>query len=314
MFYKTIISGQLEFGSAKSYEKVVRMCEQRVENFYRTSELLLKVEDVFDEETHTLNIPRLVTQATDKGWQNTMKLLDYIIQFAIAGDVRAWMVESGKVLKHKVIEPKSEKAAIQAYLRGRELVEEEGKEKEAKAALSSAIAKYERHARAYERRGYVNFLLQNFEEAIQDYTKSISINPKNPEPYLGRGIIKMKQNDLEGAVADMNMAIKHSIPLQPIHWKARRIKGECLLRLEDFANSAKELKFCTSRNYSREDSNYKWRQLAWFNYGKALAGAGQHTEAVQAFEQAIQIEDAAKQVPQEELLEQKEQALQLAEG
>jgi len=314
MFYKTIISGQLEFGSAKSYEKVVRMCEQRVENFYRTSELLLKVEDVFDEETHTLNIPRLVTQATDKGWQNTMKLLDYIIQFAIAGDVRAWMVESGKVLKHKVIEPKSEKAAIQAYLRGRELVEEEGKEKEAKAALSSAIAKYERHARAYERRGYVNFLLQNFEEAIQDYTKSISINPKNPEPYLGRGIIKMKQKDLEGAVADMNMAIKNSIPLQPIHWKARRIKGECLLRLEDFANSAKELKFCTSRKYSREDSNYKWRQLAWFNYGKALIGAGQHSEALQAFEQAIQIEDAAKQVPQEELLEQKEQALQLAEG
>jgi len=312
MSYKTIISGQLEFGSAKSYEKVVRMCEQRVENFYRTAELLFKVEEVLDEETHTLSIPRLVIHATDKGWQNTIKLLEYINQFAIAGDVQIWMVDSGKVLKHKVIEPKSEKAAIQEYLRGRELVAE-GLEKEAKAALSSAIEKYQRHARAYERRGYVNFLLQNYEDAIYDYTKSININPKNPEPYLGRGIIKMKQDDLEGAVADMEMAIKNSIPLQPIHWKARRIKGECLLRLEDFANSARELKFCTSRDYSQEDSNYKWRQLAWYNYGKALAGVGQHVEAAKAFEQAIQIEDASKQVPRNELLEHKEQALQLAE-
>ncbi len=312
MSYKTIISGQLEFGSAKSYEKVVRMCEQRVENFYRTAELLFKVEEVLDEETHTLSIPRLVIHATDKGWQNTIKLLEYINQFAIAGDVQIWMVDSGKVLKHKVIEPKSEKAAIQEYLRGRELVAE-GLEKEAKAALSSAIEKYQRHARAYERRGYVNFLLQNYEDAIYDYTKSININPKNPEPYLGRGMVKMRQDDLKGTVADMEMAIKNSIPLQPIHWKARRIKGECLLRLEDFANSARELKFCTSRDYSREDSNYKWRQLAWYNYGKALAGVGQHVEAAKAFEQAIQIEDAAKQVPRNELLEHKEQALQLAE-
>lgn len=312
MSYKTIISGQLEFGSAKSYEKVVRMCEQRVENFYRTAELLFKVEEVLDEETHTLSIPRLVIHATDKGWQNTIKLLEYINQFAIAGDVQIWMVDSGKVLKHKVIEPKSEKAAIQEYLRGRELVAE-GLEKEAKAALSSAIEKYQRHARAYERRGYVNFLLQNYEDAIYDYTKSININPKNPEPYLGRGMVKMRQDDLKGTVADMEMAIKNSIPLQPIHWKARRIKGECLLRLEDFANSARELKFCTSRDYSREDSNYKWRQLAWYNYGKALAGAGQHVEAAKAFEQAIQIEDATKQVPRNELLEHKEQALQLAE-
>lgn len=313
MSHKTIISGQLEFGSDKSYEKVVRMCEQRVENFYRTAELLIKIEEIFDEETQTLNIPRLVAHATDKGWENTVKLLEYVTQFAIAGDVQIWMVDTGKVLKHKVIEPKSEKAAIQEYLRGRELVAEEGMEKEAKEALSSAIDKYQRNARAYERRGYVNFLLQNYEDAIYDYTKSININPKNPEPYLGRGIIKMKQDDLEGAVADMEMAIKNSIPLQPIHWKARRIKGECLLRLEDFANSAKELKFCTSRKYSSEDSNYKWRQLAWYNYGKALAGAGQHVEAAKAFEQAIQIDDAVKQVPKDELLEQKEHALQLAE-
>lgn len=313
MSYKTVISGQLEFGSLKSYEKVVNMCEQRVENFYRTAELLFKTEDVFDETMASFTIPRLITHATNKGWDNTMKLLEYIAQFAITGNVQAWMIEEGKILKHKVIEPKSEKAAIQAYLRGRELVEEKGKEKEAKETLSAAIEKYERHALAYERRGYVNFLLQNFSDAMYDYSKSIDINPNNPVPYLGRAIIKMRQEDFIGAVADFDAAIKRSIPLQPIHWKARRMKGECLLQLEDFTNSAKELKFCTSRNFTSDDSNYKWRQLAWYNYGKALAGVGNHLEAVRAFDQAININDAPEQISHKELLKQKKHALELAE-
>lgn len=314
MLFKTIISGRLEFGNAKSYGKVIRMYEQRVENFYRTAELLVKGEEIFDEASFTLHIPRMVTQAHDKSWQNTMDLLEYVAQFAVAGDLQAWMTDQGKVLKHQVVEPSSDKAAVQAYLKGRELIEAAGQEKEARRILSEAIEKYERHALAYERRGYVNFLLKNYADALYDYSKSIDINPNNPEPYFGRAVVKMLQEDLKSAIADLDQAIKRSIPLQPIYWKARRMKGECHLRLEDAVGAINELKLFTARNFNREDSNYKWRQKAWFNYGKALAASGKYSDAVQAFDQAMHIQDAARAVPESELIQHKEVALQKVSG
>lgn len=188
MTYKTIFSGRLEFGSPRSYEKVTKMYEHRVENFYR-AEILLKGEEIFDEESHSLNVPRFITQASDKTWRNTINLLEYVAQFAVAGDLSAWMTDDGKVIKHKVVEPRSDKAAVQAFITGRKLVKEVGRETEAKKALSQAIEKFERHAKAYERRGFVNFQLENYADALYDYNKSIDINPGNPDAFLGRAFI-----------------------------------------------------------------------------------------------------------------------------
>jgi len=310
MNHKTIITGRLEFGNAKSYEKVFKMYQQRLDNFYRTAELIFKIEDVFDESTASLNIPRLVTQSHDKSWQNTLSLLEYVADFAIAGNIRAWMTDNGKVLKYHVIEPNSDKGAVQAFLKGREMMKTEGMENEARATLSAAIEKYERHAAAYERRGYVNFLLKNYADALYDYSKSIDINPNNAEPYLGRAIVKVIQKDWKGATLDLDQAIKLSIPLQPIHWKARRMKGECHLKLNEFEQASTELKFFTLRTFPQEDTNYKWRQKAWFNYGKALLATGKFNDAVLAFDNALKIEDAEKPVPVEELEQYKAAALQ----
>ncbi len=99
-------------------------------------------------------------------------------------------------------------------------------ELEASEALSKAIEKYERHALAYERRGYVNYKLKNFNDALHDFSKSIRINPNNPEPYYGSGKVKMLKNDWDGAIQDFDQAIKRSLALQPLHWLARLKKGE----------------------------------------------------------------------------------------
>jgi Tfp pilus assembly protein PilF len=66
---------------------------------------------------------------------------------------------------------------------------------EASIALSNAIEKYERHAAAFERRGYVNYKLKNFNDAHYDFSKSIAINPIAPEPFYGRGKIHMIKNE-----------------------------------------------------------------------------------------------------------------------
>ena len=295
MTYKTIFSGRLEFGSTRSYEKVWKMYQHRVENYYK-KDILLNGEEFFSEEDSALSVPRLITQANDKSWKNTMNLLKFIAQYAVAGGLSAWMTDNGKVLKHCLIEPESDKVAVQAFIKGRQLIKETGRESEAKEALSKAIEKFERHALAYERRGFVNFQLRNFKDAEYDYSKSIDINPSNPEPYFGRAYVKLAQEDYDKAIPDLESAIKRSIPLQPIYWKARRVKAECHLKLEQYDKAVFELKLFTKRRFTKENSNYKWRKNAFFNFGLALLKMERYDEAAEAFDAAIQIEQG-KEVP-----------------
>jgi tetratricopeptide (TPR) repeat protein len=295
MTYKTIFSGRLEFGNARSYEKVLKMFEHRAENYYR-SDILLDPEEVFDETSNSLSVPRFITQSSEKSWKNTMNLLEYVAEYAVAGDLSAWMTDSGKVLRHRMVEPQGDKVAVQAFLKGRELIQETGKESEAKAALSRAIEKFERHALAYERRGYVNFMLKNYEDAIYDYSKSIDINPGNPDPYLGRAFVKIAKEDLAGATADLENAIKKSIPLQPIYWKARRIKGECHMKLEEFEKAAFEFKLFTKRKFSAENPNFKWRKHVFLNYGKSLLECEEYADAIEAFNTGLEIEGKSEEL------------------
>ncbi|MCB0569547.1 MAG: tetratricopeptide repeat protein [Phaeodactylibacter sp.] len=302
MTFKIIFSGQLEFGTERSFERMVELFAHRAENYYRNV-LLIKSEDIFKQETCTLEIPRLIiAAATEKEWKNTINILEFVVDYAIAGGMSAWMINDGQVVKYRHLEPNSDKAAIQAFLHGRELVKESGREEEAKKALSRAIEKFERHAKAYERRGFVNYQLRNYKDAAYDYSKSIDINPLAAEPYLGRALVKMAQEDYRAATADLEQAIKGSIPLQPMHWQARRIKAECHLKLEEYEKAAQELKFVTRRGFSADDPNFKWRKRALYNYGRSLLETGKFTEAVAAFDEAMKITDSPIDIPDAEQL------------
>ncbi len=302
MTYKTIFSGHLEFGTERSFRRMYDMFEHRCENYYRNA-ILFKAEEVFDETSFSMDIQRLIVQsASSKEWRNTINMLEFVVQYAIAGSFNAWMVEDGKVIKQQHIEPDSDKAAVQAFLHGRELIKEEGREEEAMKALSRAIDKFERHAKAYERRGFVNHQLRNYEDAIYDYSKSIDINPNAAEPYMGRALVRIVQKDYEGAATDLDFAVKRSIPLQPLFWQARRIKGECHIMLEQWDKAEFELRFVTKRQFTAEDSNYKWRKRAMHNYGRALLGLERHADAVQAFDKALAMDDDALKVPEAEFL------------
>ncbi len=286
--YKTIFSGRLEFGSERSFQQVLKQFQHRTENYYR-NDVLLKEEEVFDADTFALDIPRLITLSSEKSWKNTVNLLRYVNEFAIAGNLHVWVILEGKLIHHETIEPDSDKAAVQAYLKGRELIKSEGMEDEAKKALDRAIQKFERHALAYERRGYVNFKLRNYKDALYDFTKSIDINPNNPEPYWGRARVKMLNKDLKGALADLEMAIKRSIPHQSIHWSARRMKGQLHLELGEFQKAIFELKLLTKRSFSKDDPNYALRPEAFTLYGKALMEVGEHAAAIEALDQAVKL-------------------------
>lgn len=285
MLFKVILSGHLEFGTDRTFELALNMFQQRAETYYK-NDILLKPTEVFISEKSMLDVPRcIINTAAEKSWRNTVHLLETISQYAIAGNISAWKLDNGALVEHAFMEPRGDKTAVQSFLRGRELVTQ-GQQSEAKDALSAAIEKYTRHALAYERRGYVNYKLGNVADALYDFTKSIDIYPHSPEAYMGRAIVNLHQKNYAAAAADLDMAIKTSIPHQPIHWRARRMKGECHVELKEFSKAEFELKLVTNKTFKAEDSNAAWQPTAFYNYGRALFGIGKYKEAFQAASKA----------------------------
>lgn len=288
MSYKVIASGHLEFGNSRSFERMIQSYQQRLEAYYK-NDIFLRPEELWAGDSTFLSIPRMTVHAAEKTWRNTINLLESIVQFAMAGSVSLWKLDNGAMLEHIVIEPRCEKSAVQSFLLGRELISK-GKRGEAKEALNQAIEKFERHALAYERRGYVNFMLNNYEDALYDFSKSIDINPNNPEAYVGRALVRMITSALPAALSDLEMALKTSIPHQSIYWKARRLKGEIHLEREEYTMAEKDLRDFINRGFKAEDSNGPWLRKVWYNLGRTLLGLSRYPEAVDAFNRSMSLE------------------------
>ncbi len=293
---KLIFKGRLEFGNQRTYDVASRHWLTRLETCYK-ADILFKPEQVFIPEEFALVVPQQTLMNSEKHWRSTTALLDEVAQFAVAGHIRAWGVDNGRLLFDLTIEPASDKVAVAEYLRGRELVQQKGMEEEATVALSRAIEKFERHALAYERRGYVNYKLRNFNDALHDFTKSIAINPYNPEPYYGSGKVKTLKNDWEGALADFDQAVKRSLALEPLHWLARLRKGECLFRTKRFAEAAQEMRLFLQRNFNEDDPNYVRRRRATWFLGKALLELNDARAALDAFDKTLEIKAGREFLP-----------------
>jgi tetratricopeptide (TPR) repeat protein len=292
MNFRIILSGHLEFGP-RSFDKALQIFQQRVETYYKYDVLLIKPEELFFEENYTLDVPRVIANAGDRTYRNTVSLLETLAQYSVAGSVSVWKLENSVCMSYSCVEPQGDKTAVRSFLKGRELIIE-GKQGEAREALSVAIEKFERHALAYERRGYVNYTLGNIEDALYDFSKSIDINPNSPDAYIGRSIIHFRQQNFVAASADLDMAVKTSIPHQTIHWKARRMKGECHLEMQEYDKANFEFKLVTNRPFKMEDPNHVWQRRAYFNYGRTLLAQNKLNEAIAAFDKVVNMLECKK--------------------
>ncbi|KAA3635511.1 MAG: tetratricopeptide repeat protein [Bacteroidetes bacterium] len=299
--FKTIFTGRLDFANSRSFDKVVKLYDHRMENYYKT-EVLLQSEEVFNEEKLCLDIPRFITLAPKKKWQNTINLLNAVAEYAVAGDIKAWMMLDGKLIDRHYIEPDSDKTAVKEFQRGRKLLQQPETMEDAFEAFTRAIAKFDKHAVAYERRGFVNFSLKNYEDAIYDYTKSIKYNDAIPQPYLGRGLVQMNLQNYKEAIEDFDQSVKRAMPLQSIYWHARRVKADCLMALNDYEGAVKELTLFSKRRFTPDNRNFLWRKKIFFNLGKCLMELERYKEAVEAFTSAIEIEEGKGNVSDLELL------------
>lgn len=290
--FKATIKGSLEFGTQKSYDMMIAHFQKRLESYYK-NDILLKDPSFFSDETYSLVVPRNLTQCAEKTWKNTLFLLRELRSFAVAGELHLWVVdEKNMLLCEEAFIPQGDKVATTEYLRGVELLRKVGQENTAIETFSKAIEKYPRYAQAYERRGMAYLKTNRCEDAIIDFSKSISLY-KNAEAYLGRAQAKEKMQDLEGALIDFQTAIDNAVPYQPIFWTSRRMKGECHLKAGDLDKAIFELKLVTKRPFKEADPNFVYRKLAWQLYGEALLKKGNNSEAAAAFREALSIESCA---------------------
>jgi tetratricopeptide (TPR) repeat protein len=285
--FKVIIKGRLAFGTQKTYDLMIEQYRRRLEQYYK-NDIFLKTDDHLFDEERAIFMPRTTLPVTcEKTWKNTINLFNELRTYAVAGVLYIWVLdEEGKqLLQEAIIMPQGDKFATSEYIRGASFLTKQGKEEQAIECFNKAIDKYDGYEQAYERRGVAYHRLGRLEDAILDFTKSLSLNV-NPDAYLGRAIVKRSMGNIAGAVADLDLAIKNAVPYQPVFWAARRIKGECHLELSQLDEAIFELKLVTKRPFKTTDPNFAHRRKAWETYAITLEKAGKRTEAEAAFQAA----------------------------
>ncbi|MEP7196652.1 MAG: tetratricopeptide repeat protein [Saprospiraceae bacterium] len=292
ILYKVIIQGKLELGSEKTMNQVLEQINPRLDSHYKRELIFKQPELIFNLQDYTIELGRFIGNVSEKHWKNTINFIDYCAGFSSSGSVDAWMTDTGKILQHYHIEPKGEKSCIMLYQDGKKASEQKGSEQEALEILTAAIEKYERHSQAYTQRGYVNFTLKNYDDALYDFRKAVSFDHMNSSAFYGIARTLMIKHKYEEAIQNLEETTKCSIALQPIYWAARRSKGFSHLELKEYDKAIAEFKLVTHKVFSKEDSNTKHLPMVWFNYGKAFFATGKIDEALEAFDKSVSFEDS----------------------
>ena len=285
---KTIFEGWLQFGNAKSYSKVLNTYLHRRDIYYKNDGLF--EEEVFNEKKFSVIIPRSVKHCTEKNWRITIDMLKFTSQFAVEGKVDAWVVDNGKVLRHVCIEPDNDRRTVRDFIKSKKIIDEGSNPAEAHDVLTNVIEKYKDHALAYERRGYVNFILKNYSDAKRDFNKSLKIIPNHAEAYFGRAKVHIITGKIQEAIDDLGMVYKYSVAVQAIYWQARRTKAELHLQLEQWEEAVKEMKFFLAKNFDPQDPNYEAVNEIRLEYAKVLYRLERYDEALEAFNEVAELE------------------------
>ena len=297
--YKIIIAGQLEFGNQKVFQQVHDQYLHRMEHFYK-DDILLKPEGHFMEEELSLVVPRTVMIGSKRHWMNTLNLLQRVVDFSIAGSLNLWRLEAGKMIDHHLLEPKSERTTVQIFNKGRELIEQKDQEAEAIKLMTKVVGRFARHGQAYERRGFTNLSLNNIEDALYDYNKSIKINPNMPEAHYGRGIVYTRMEKWAEAAEDFEAVTKSSIPYQSIYWQAQVALGDALIKLGRPNEALRAFNMFYKRK-QRIVTLERYDRRINFEFAKLLTAAGRLDEAYGVFDKALTAPEDSK-APRAELI------------
>lgn len=289
MLAKAIFKGQLDFGTQRSYEQVLKMYQWRVENYYKT-DILVNEEEIFNEELLRLTIKKFSIPSTRKSYRNTYMLLDYVAQFAVSGNIGMWLSEEGTIVKDAFIEPSGDRAAVLLFKQGQKALAEGDFEK-AISYLNKSIKKYPKHSTAFEVRGQAYEALNDIDNALASYRESVKLFEQNAKPYMCMGKIALAQKDYASAASNFGRVLKYAIPHEPDYWIARYQKAEMHAELGEMEKAAMEYRFFCLRKFKPENPNFNLKRIAHLKWGQALLAAKKNDEALKVFDLLYKIKN-----------------------
>jgi tetratricopeptide (TPR) repeat protein len=127
----------------------------------------------------------------------------------------------------------------------------------------------------YFERGYARSIKNEYDKAVEDYTKAIELKSDENKYYTNRAFAWSSFNEYDKAIADYDKAIELNPNLSQtfadrgITWN---LKGEYDKAIDDFKIAI---------DLSPKSNYYNWRAIAWYNKAKYDDAIGDYNEAIQ---------------------------------
>jgi tetratricopeptide (TPR) repeat protein len=219
-----------------------------------------------------------------------------------------------------------------AYM-GRALVYyfDKGDYEAAIADYTVAISIHNTSAYTYHCRAWVYYLRDDFAHAIADYDKAIELDPQYIDSYLNRGRVKVEQSNFDAAISDFNKAQRvDPNSASPFYWRGyaydeQNELEQAIIEYSDCINAMKTTQHgsvlhCDALNgrawslYRKGDYDqaiqdatdaielYAFPRKNWLYYhtrGVSYAAKGEHSNAIEDFQQALAFEPEDPEYEQE---------------
>lgn len=177
--------------------------------------------------------------------------------------------------------------SIDAYQHRAEAQHALGQHLEAVRDYTQVIRRRERHDKAHFGLGQVNFDTENFQEAVERFTRTIELNPNFAHAFYRRAMAYHHLGAFREAVADYSEAIT----------KGTAAGDKFFAKSDAFFNRA-EAEFLAG-NFVKAIADYtealqrgSQSPLLYFNRGRAFRAAGNTADAVIDFQKAIALEES----------------------
>jgi Flp pilus assembly protein TadD/S1-C subfamily serine protease len=148
-----------------------------------------------------------------------------------------------------------------------------------------AVADYNRtlslnpnFSEVYFRRGIARSLLRDWQGAVADYTQAIGVKPEHADAYVQRGSVRNILADWQGAKSDFNLALS----LNPNTLSAYVGRGTALCELNDCQNSLRDYNRAIALNPTYAAA-YSSRGLAYSRLGNKQSALSSYVAAAELY-------------------------------
>ncbi|VAW93821.1 hypothetical protein MNBD_GAMMA21-140 [hydrothermal vent metagenome] len=145
-------------------------------------------------------------------------------------------------------------------------------------SLTQKITASPEQAKGYIKRGGLYFLIHDFDRAVEDFSKAISLDKNHDDAYYWRGMALGRQGFVRDGIADLTVYITRN----PDSSLAYTKRGVRYIWLGDNENAFKDL----SKAIELDPNNAE----AHDDFGVVLAQQGNYSEAVKHFHATVSID------------------------